>query len=210
MLHQRKICLILLYILKSFQMNFYSWSSRAWLKLCRGWLLTSIGETYGNFCFKSLKKIPNLIFIGIFNSLSTVCSCNREQMSTYSIAHICQLSSVPSLCYLLDAPCKSPLPGGPQFLTVAPRLSEIKMQKCRLPHVIPLHNLLSSPSPNPNSLKRLSEVWQQVGDFWQVVLISWLGKKSAWQWRTCVHFRTSLNLSDPPPLGCAHRKAIPW
>lgn len=82
-----------------------------------------------------------------------------------------------------------------------PTSSEMKMQKRRLSCENALHNLLPPPPPplTPASLKHHSEVWQQVGDLWQVALIFWLGTQSAWQWRTCVHFRISPNLSDPIP-----------
>lgn len=101
-------------------------------------------------------------------------------------------ASVCPTCRICPSGRLQPLPPPPP--------PQIKMQKCRQPHDIPLHNLPPhplTPSPPQKPLKHHSEPWQQVGDIWQAALISWLGKRLGWQWGTCVCFGTCHNLSDP-------------
>lgn len=93
------------------------------------------------------------------------------------------------------------LPSGPILNHDPPPPRKLKCKKnasspLKFPDIIccPPPPPLTSAPPLPT---HHSEVWQQVGDFWQVALIRWLGKEPAWQKRTCVRFRTSLNLSDP-------------
>lgn len=116
-------------------------------------------------------------------------------MPPHSIScHICQLSSAPTLCYLQDA--TGHLRRALILNNNPPPPLKLKCKNADSPKRF-FYIICCPPPPlTPAPLNHHFEVWQQVGDFWQVALISWLGKKSAWQWRTCVRFRTSLNLSD--------------
>lgn len=125
--------------------------------------------------------------------LSCKLTVTNNRCQHKSIFHICQLLSAPSLSHLQRHAYWKPL-----FLTITPpSLLKLKCKNADCPMRF-LYIICRPPPPlTPAPLKHHSGVWQRVGDFWQVALISWLGKKLAWQWRTCVRFRTSLNLSDP-------------
>lgn len=140
-------------------------------------------------CFSEIKNHPKFTFFwNLFIYKMPVVSLNKQQMPAYGICHICLPSSAPCLCsYLQDA--------GPASSTVNPILKHYPPPLCKLTcknvaSPMRFHSIICCPPPPLTSAppKHHSELWQQVGDFWQVTLISWLGKKSAWQWRTCVRF----------------------
>lgn len=146
--------------------------------------------------FSSNSCLKKFILFIFHHSQSVTRGCCKQQMPAYSLCHICHLSSSPGLCrYLQDT--TGHLQRAPILNHYPPPPLKLKCKTADSP--MRFLDIICCPPPPLTAapLKRHSEVWQQVGDFWQVALISWLGKKSAWQWRTCVRFGTSLNLSDP-------------
>lgn len=114
---------------------------------------------------------------------------------------LCWVGSVQFLPHLLPvcaATCWT-LPPATSRVPPHPPPPPLKLKCKHAGSPMRFHYIICCPPPPLTAAhpRHHHEVWQQVGDFWQVALISWLGKKSAWQWRTCVRFRTSLNLSDP-------------